>query len=127
MINHIGTSILKSFSSAGKAVMLAAACVLTGCAIVYPLWLFATAQPLWYTRAVLMLITMFVVYKIVAAVKKSSWKSMVRAILHSVILIGGAALVVFFVFNELRIIAIFIALLTPAAYIACSHFFSNTR
>jgi hypothetical protein len=116
---------VKSFISGGKAALLIAVCAAAGFAIVWPLWRFATGTPLLYTVTVLAALGVFIIYRIIRAVRRSSWKTSVRILLHIVIITGGICAAILLVFGGHRFAAIPVIILIPVLYVTCSYFFSR--
>lgn len=123
MIHKIRSSILKSFISGGKAASLIAVCTAAGFAIVWPLWRFATGTPFLYTVTVLAVLGVFIIYRIVRAVRRSTWKTSVRILLHIAVTAGGICAAVMLVFAGHRFAAIPVIILIPVLYVTCSYFF----
>ncbi|MFA6856102.1 MAG: hypothetical protein WCR31_02735 [Treponema sp.] len=121
MTKNISSSIRKHLFSAGKFAVLIAACIGSGVIIVWPLWRFATSAPVLYTIVVVSLFTVFAAYRIIRAIRSSSWKSVVRVFLHIAIITGGLYAAVMLVFSGYRLLAIPVTILIPVLYIISSH------
>ncbi|MFC2387850.1 hypothetical protein [Treponema socranskii] len=105
--------VITAFSSAAKAAALVALCALVGGSLTFPLWRFATSLPSVYTAIVLVFSGGYILYKIVAAVKKSTRKTVLCAALDIVIIASGLTAAVALVFAGARFIAIPVIILIP--------------
>ncbi len=114
---------MKSFISGGKVASLIAVCTAVGFAIVWPLWRFATGTPLLYTVTVLAVLGVFIIYRIIQAVRKTSWKNTVRVLLHIAVIACGISASVMLVFAGHRFAAIPVIILIPVLYVICSYIF----
>ena len=123
MTKHFFSYIAGAFSLAAKAAALVAVCVLAGFALTLPLWRFATSLPSLYTAFVLVLCGGYILYKIVAAAKKSTRKRLLCFALRIVIIASGLALSVALVFAGARFIAAAVVILIPVLCIICSRLF----
>ena len=120
MAADIRNSFRRSFITFARVLALASACAGAGFVIVWPLWKFATAAPVPYTAAVLCISSSFIIWRIVKAVRASSWKSALRVIIHTAVIILGTVGAVLLVFSGHRFLAIPVLLLIPVLYILCS-------
>ncbi|WP_315328227.1 hypothetical protein [Treponema socranskii] len=117
--------VFTAFSSAAKAITLIVLCVLVGCAVTFPLWRFATSLPSVYTAVVLVFLGGYILYKIVAAVKKSTRKTVLCAALDIVIIASGLTASTALVFAGARFIAIPVIILIPVLCIISSRLLRN--
>ena len=117
--------IIAAFSSAAKAAALIVLSVLVGCALTFPLWRFATSLPSVYTAVVLVFLGGYILYKIVAAVKKSTRKTVLCAALDIVIIASGLTASTALVFAGARFIAIPVIILIPVLCIISSRLLRN--
>lgn len=120
MTADIRNSFRRSFITFSRVLALASVCAGAGFVIVWPLWKFATAAPVPYTAAVLCILASFIIWRIVKAVRASSWKSAVRVIMHAAVIVLGIVCAVLLVFSGRRFLAIPVVLLIPVLYILCS-------
>ncbi|WP_315324596.1 hypothetical protein [Treponema socranskii] len=117
--------VITAFSSAAKAVALVALCALVGGSLTFPLWRFATSLPSVYTAVVLVFLGGYILYKIVAAVKKSTRKTVLCAALDIVIIASGLTASIALVFAGARFIAIPVIILIPVLCIISSRLLRN--
>ena len=117
--------VITAFSSAAKAVALVALCALVGGSLTFPLWRFATSLPSVYTAVVLVFLGGYILYKIVAAVKKSTRKTVLCAALDIVIIASGLTASTALVFAGARFIAIPVIILIPVLCIISSRLLRN--
>jgi len=122
MVKNIRISIKKQLASVGKSAALVIVCIAAGFVIVWPMWRFATCAPIPYTITVITLLAVFAAYRIIRAIRSSSWKSVLLFLLHAVIIAGGLCTVVILVFCGHRFAAIPVIVLIPVLYISCTHF-----
>jgi len=120
MAKHFFSYIAGAFSQAAKALGLIAACALAGFVLTLPLWRFATSLPSLYTALVLVFSGGYILYKIAAAVKKSTWKRTLCFVLRIVIIASGLAASIALVFAGARFIAIPVLIIIPLLCIICS-------
>jgi hypothetical protein len=120
MPKNTSFSIRKHLASAGKSAALIAVCIATGIIIVWPLWRFATSAPVLYTIVVISLFITFAAYRIIRAIRSSSWQSVIRVFLHIVIITAGLYAAVMLVFRGYRLLAIPVIVLIPVLYIISS-------
>src|SRR5574344_3088299 len=113
MAADIRNSFRRSFITFARVLALASSCAGAGFVIVWPLWKFATAAPVPYTAAVLCISSSFIIWRIVKAVRASSWKSALRVIIHTAVIVLGTAGAVLLVFSGHRFLAIPVLLLIP--------------
>nr|WP_180486023.1 hypothetical protein [Treponema socranskii] len=88
--------------------------------LTFPLWRFATSLPSVYTAVVLVFLGGYILYKIVAAVKKSTRKTVLCAALDIVIIASGLTASTALVFAGARFIAIPVIILIPVLCIISS-------
>ncbi|WP_277055326.1 hypothetical protein [Treponema socranskii] len=117
--------VITAFSSAAKAAALVALCALVGGSLTFPLWRFATSLPSVYTAVVLVFSGGYILYKIVAAVKKSTRKTVLCAALDIVIIASGLTASTALVFAGARFIAIPVIILIPVLCIISSRLLRN--
>ena len=117
--------VITAFSSAAKAAALVALCALVGGSLTFPLWRFATSLPSVYTAVVLVFLGGYILYKIVAAVKKSTRKTVLCAALDIVIIASGLTASIALVFAGARFIAIPVIILIPVLCIISSRLLRN--
>ena len=117
--------VITAFSSAAKAAALVALCALVGGSLTFPLWRFATSLPSVYTAVVLVFLGGYILYKIVAAVKKSTRKTVLCAALDIVIIASGLTASTALVFAGARFIAIPVIILIPVLCIISSRLSRN--
>ena len=117
--------VITAFSSAAKAAALVALCALVGGSLTFPLWRFATSLPSVYTAVVLVFLGGYILYKIVAAVKKSTRKTVLCAALDIVIIASGLTASTALVFAGARFIAIPVIILIPVLCIISSRLLRN--
>ncbi len=117
--------VITAFSSAAKAAALVALCALVGGSLTFPLWRFATSLPSVYTAVVLVFLGGYILYKIVAAVKKSTRKTVLCAALDIVIIASGLTASTALVFGGARFIAIPVIILIPVLCIISSRLLRN--
>ena len=120
MAKHFFSYIAGAFSQAAKALGLIAACALAGFVLTLPLWRFATSLPSLYTALVLVFSGGYILYKIAAAVKKSTWKRTLCFVLRIVIIASGLTASIALVFAGARFIAIPVLIIIPVLCIICS-------
>ena len=125
MAKHFFSYIAGAFLTAAKAAGLIVVCALAGFVITLPLWRFATSLPSVYTALVLVFLGGYILYKIVAAVKKSTRKRTLCFVLHTVIIASGLTAAVALVFAGARFIAIPVIILIPVLCIICSRLLQN--
>ena len=117
--------VITAFSSAAKAAALVSLCALVGGSLTFPLWRFATSLPSVYTAVVLVFLGGYILYKIVAAVKKSTRKTVLCAALDIVIIASGLTASIALVFAGARFIAIPVIILIPVLCIISSRLLRN--
>ena len=120
MAKHFFSYVTGAFSQAAKALVLIAVCALAGFVLTLPLWRFATSLPSLYTALVLVFSGGYILYKIVAAVKKSTRKTVLCAALDIVIIASGLTASTALVFAGARFIAIPVVIVIPVLCIICS-------
>ena len=125
MAKRIFYYVITAFSSAAKAAVIIALCVLVGGSLTFPLWYFATSFPSVYTAVVLSLFAAYVVYKTARAIKKSTRKTVLCIALDIVIIAAGLAVAVSLVFAGARFIAIPVIILIPVLCIISSRLLKN--
>jgi hypothetical protein len=125
MTKKIRSALRRQAVSAGKCIVLIAVCIAAGAVIVWPLWRFATSAPGPYTITVVFIFSAFILYRIIRAVRASSWKSTLRVVLHTILVAGGLYASAAFVFSGHRFAAVPVILLVPVLYVLISHFLSR--
>jgi hypothetical protein len=107
MIKQILSGYRKLFVGVAKVLALLAFCLLTGFALVWPLWYFAVNQPVLYTRTLLVLLLCAVV---VFAVRKK------RFFVKALVLVLGTVGFVWAILAGAKVLAALAVLLTLLIY-----------
>ena len=116
MIKKIARGYGKLFSSFFKIIFLAALCFALGFLIVYPLWLFASSAPSAYTVCMMVVIAVALVFLLGLSLKKMGFARFMIRIGKLVLVLGGIALCVYFVFASNRMAALLVLIAVFVLY-----------
>lgn len=106
MIQNIAQGYKKLLLAAAKVVVLLLACTALGAAIVYPLWLFATAVPVTYTITMLVIIAAALVFVIIKRIRTTGWERALATFLRVAVVLAGIIACVALVLHGKRFFAI---------------------
>lgn len=106
MIKKIIKGYKELFRSLLKVLLLLCFCVITGSAIVLPLWKFSTAYPSVYTYVVLTLIAAAAVFIIIRKIRRNSTRTVLLFLARFFILTGGIFSMVILVLKGYRILSL---------------------
>lgn len=116
LIKNIAKGYRTLFSSLLKVILLAVLCLGLGFLVVYPLWLFASSAPSAYTICMMVIIAVALLFLLVMSARKLGFVRFLTRIAKLVIVFGGIALCVHFVFNSNRIAALLVILAVFVLY-----------
>ena len=107
-LSHITHEYKKLFSSIATVLVLLAACIALGAAVVFPLWSFATSHSQLYTIVSLIIIAALIIWKIILSVKKSGPRKALSVFLRLALIAASLALIFRFVINANRLAALIV-------------------
>jgi len=106
--SHIKNEYKKLFTSVSTALVLFAACLLLGAAIVFPLWKFATTNSTLYTIVCIIALAVLFIFKIIQSVKKAGAVKSLSVFLRLALLILSLAAIFTLVITDKRLLALFV-------------------
>jgi len=113
------------FSAILSILVLISLCLLLTFALVFPLWKFSTTNPNAYSIIVVSIFVLIFIYFIISRIRKSSVRNTMRVFLKIFIILLSITLLIVFVLQGKRLLAIPVILLTFVAYGITSHFLKN--
>lgn len=106
MLRKIARGYGALLGTAGKVAALLAVCAALGCAVVLPLWKFATAAPRAYTAAVLVCMGAAAAVLLVRKARAAGARRFAAGLLKVAVALGGAAGCVALVMRGSRLLAL---------------------
>lgn len=119
MLKKILSGYFAIFLALARFVLLAAACLAMGAAIVWPLWKLASAQPGIYSLLCSALFLLFLGWAVYTKIKprlRSDKKALVASLIRKLIVIGGTVAFFLLVLAWQRTLAISVLVLTLVVY-----------
>lgn len=120
MLAKIARGYGKLFGTVGRILALLVLCGIIGCAVVFPLWKFATSAPSAYTATVLTLLLASLLYVIIKKCCSVGKKRALKALLLFCIIAAGLTAAVVFVLNANRLFAVISLCICIILYGICS-------
>lgn len=127
MIKKIFSEYKNFVSNLGKMLLLLLSCAVVGCAIVFPLWKFATISPKAYTTAVLIVFCGIFAVAFVKKVKSVGAKILLLKFAKIAFLLGSISACFALVLSGLRTLAIIEIVVAIAIYAVISSILSKSK
>ncbi len=116
MLKKIAKGYGNLLGTVGKLGVLLVVCAILGCAVVFPLWKFATSAPKIYTTVVLVCMIFAALIFFVKRAKSVGIRQFLASVLKFVVFIGGIVAIIALVLAGKRFFAIPALILTVALY-----------